>query len=100
MAAKFSNDNSSDFGDKTKKTKIIQKFIKQHSSKNNFKQEDHDVQLVLEIKTLEGDNIKTREYNTDVFNVFGGKYKLRKAIERKIKDVKEYLNSKNVSVRL
>ena len=64
MAAKSSNDNSSDFGDKTPQTKIIQKFIKQDSSKNNFKQEDHDVQLVLEIKTLEGDEIKTREYNT------------------------------------
>ena len=51
MAPKSLNDNSSVLGDKTTPTKIIQKFIKKHAG--NFKQEDHDVQLVLEIETLE-----------------------------------------------
>ena len=67
-------------------TKTVQKFIKKHA--DNFKQEDHDVQLVLEIKTLEADKEKTREYNTEVFPIFGGKYKLRKGIEGKIKEIR------------
>jgi len=85
MPPKSLNDNLSVLSDKTKKTKIIQKFIKQNSS--NFKQEDHDVQLVLEIKTLEDDEVQKREYNTDVFKIFGGKYKLRKGIEHKITEI-------------
>ena len=56
-------------------TKTAHKFIKKHAG--NFKQEDHDMQLVLGTKTLEADEEKTREYNTYVFQVFGGKYKLR-----------------------
>jgi len=72
-------------------TKTIQKFVKQHA--DNFKQEDHDVQLVLEIKTLEGGEEKTRTYNTTVFNVFGGKYKLRKGIEGKTKEIKSHIDN-------
>ena len=58
MPPKTLNDNSSVFGDKTSQTKIIQKFVKKHSG--NFKQEDHDVQLVLEIETLEDDEYKKK----------------------------------------
>ena len=71
MPPKSSNDNPLVLGDIISPTKIIQGFIKKHAG--NFKQEDHDVQLVLEIKSLEDDEIKTREYNTDVFKVFGGR---------------------------
>ena len=85
MAPKSLNDNSSVLGDKTTPTTIIQKFIKKHAG--NFKQEDHDVQLVLEIETLEDGEITKREYNTDVFKIFGGKYKLRKGIEHKLKEI-------------
>ena len=85
--SKSSNDNSSVLDEKTPPTKIIQKFIKKHAG--NFKQEDNDVQVVLEIDTLEDEKIKiTREYSTDVFKIFGGKYKLRKGIERKITEIK------------
>ena len=67
MPPKSSNDNSSVLSDKTKKTKIIQKFIKQNSS--NFKQEDHDVQLVLEIETLE-DGEEKKENITQMYSKY------------------------------
>ena len=45
------------------------------------------MQFVLEVNTIEDGEEHTRKYNTDVFPVFGGKYKLRKAIENKIKEI-------------
>ena len=68
-------------------TKVIQNWVKQN--KDDFKQEDHDVQVVLDITTLENDKEHTRKYNTGVFNVFGGKYKLRKGIEQKINEIRD-----------
>ena len=77
-------------------TKTIQKWVKQN--KENFKQEDHDVQLVVELKILQDDRIFTQTYNTKVFNVFGGKFKLRKGIENKIKENTSWLDYKTVII--
>ena len=67
-------------------TKTIQKWVKQN--KENFKQEDHDVQLAFNLTIREGETIVKKSYNTKVFNVFGGKTKLRRGIEDKIKEIR------------
>ena len=71
--------------------KPIHKFAKQHAS--DFKQEDHEVQIIYNLVTTnqEGKTIK-REHNTKVFNVYGGKYKIRKAIESNNRETYELLN--------
>ena len=47
------------------------------------------MQFVLDVTTIEDGKEHTRKYNTDVFPVFGGKYKFRKAIENQMKEIRE-----------
>ena len=67
MAPKSLNDNPLVIGDITPRIKTVQKFIKKHAG--DFKQEDHDVQLVLEIKTLEADEEK-QENTTQMYSQY------------------------------
>ena len=47
------------------------------------------MQFVLGVTTIDDGKEHMRKYNTDVFTVFGGKYKLRQAIENKIMEIRD-----------
>ena len=61
-------------------TQTIQKWVKQNL--HNFKQEDHGIQVVYDITTIkkETGEAMTKSYHTDTLFVFGGKFKIRRAI--------------------
>ena len=44
--------------------------------------------MVLDITTLEDGKIHTSKFNTGVFHVFGGKFKLRKGIDNEIRGIR------------
>ncbi len=69
--------------------KKIQQWVKENKYK--FKQENHFVQIIYEITTINNDTgkVTTKPYNTPVMDVFGGNRTLRKAIERKTEDIKD-----------
>ena len=59
--------------------KKLQNWIKKN--KDNFKQEDHAIQIIYNVTVEEDNKVITQEYNYGVINVYGGKTKIRKAIE-------------------
>ena len=85
---KSSNKKTKDNNDKNIRT--IQKWIKKNS--RNFKQENHDIQIIYEVTTKNNDDGKIiiKQYNTDAFKVFGGKIKIRKAIQAKTDETRKY----------
>ena len=80
-------------------TKVIQNWVKKNS--HHFKQEDHTIQIVYDIVTKNNDSgeTKTKQHNTKAFDVYGGKVKIRKAIESKNKEIREvFENDYNVEL--
>ena len=64
----------------------IQKWIKKNSP--NFKQENHQIQVVYDVTSENTDGkVTTEEFNTKSFDVFGGKIKIRKAIQAKTDEI-------------
>ena len=64
----------------------IQKWIKKNSP--NFKQENHQIQVVYDVTSENtNDKVTTEEFNTKSFDVFGGKMKIRKAIQAKTDEI-------------
>ena len=81
-------------------TQTIQKWIKQNL--HNFKQEDHGIQVVYDITTIKKETGETisKSYHTDTFFVFGGKFKIRRAIENKNKEIRDlFENDYNIELK-
>jgi len=68
-------------------TKRIQQFIKRHA--DDFEQDENTIQIIYDIATTDG---KTFDLNTEAFKVVGGKYKIRKAIEKHLNSTKDKLS--------
>ena len=68
-----------------KKTTII-------DDKGDSKDTRHTIQTIYEITTIDADGLKTeREYDSKVFDAYGGKQHIRKAIETTSKDIYIYI---------
>ena len=67
----------------------LKKWVKQNS--HNFKQENHTIQIVYDITIRKADfeETTTKPFNTKPFDVYGGKVAIRKAIERKNKEIRD-----------
>ena len=87
MSPKSSKQNTPTISDNVIKT--LQNWIKKN--KDSFKQEDHAIQIIYDVTIKENNKVITQEYSYDVINVYGGKIKIRKAIEDDLKSTYLYL---------
>ena len=69
------------------KVKTIQK-----AARAKIERTEHTIQIIYDITTEEAEGVlTTQEYDSKVFTVFGGKQKIRKAIETTSKYIYDYL---------
>ena len=71
----------------TNKVKTIQKAVRAR-----IERAEHTIQIIYDVTTEDTDGVlTTQEYDSKVFTVFGGKQKIRKAIETTSKYIYDYL---------